>query len=61
MKIDEKKLFLQCAKKGLTYKELARMLGVTTTAVYGFRKHNVRPGTVGRLAKVLGCEPGDLI
>lgn len=61
MRIDEKKFFLQCAKKGLTYKELARALGVTTTTAYGYRKHNVRPDTVNRIAKALGCEPGDLL
>lgn len=61
LKIDEKKLFLLCAKKGLLYKDLAKLLGVTPTTVYGYRKHRARADTLCKLAEVLECEPGDLL
>lgn len=61
MKIDKKKLFIQCAKKGWSAFDLAKAVGVGKAAVYGYIKHNVRATTLGRLAKALECEPEELL
>lgn len=61
MKIDEKKMFIQCAKKGWNFGDLANALNVSRITVYGYKKHNIRPDTLKRITQVLGCEPEDLL
>ena len=61
MKIDEKKLFIQCAKNGLNFGDLAKILNVSRITVYGYKKHNIRPDTLSCIAEALDCEPEELL
>ncbi len=61
MRIDEKKLYVQCAKKGWNFCDLAKTLDVSRVTVYGYKKHNIRSDTLNRIAKALDCEPEELL
>lgn len=61
MKIDEKKLYIQCAKNGLNFGDLAKILKVSRVTVYSYKKHNIRPDTLNRIAQALNCEPEELL
>ena len=62
MKIDERKLFIQMAKKNWNQTDLAEALGVCQQTIMAIRKRsNPRPSTIGKIAKALGCEPEDLL
>ena len=48
----------------LTYKRLAELTGLSpaTLASLGSRdSYNTRLGTIAKLCRVLGCQPGDLL
>lgn len=61
MKIDEKKLYIQCAKKGWNFSNLAEAIGVSKVTLYGYRKRNIRPNTLNRITKALDCDPEELL
>ena len=62
MKIDERKLFIQLAKKDWNFTDLANALGINTQTLITTRKRkSTRPSTIGKMAKALGCEPEDLL
>lgn len=62
MKIDERKLYVQLAKKSWDISDLADAMGVCYQTVASIRKRgNPRPSTIGRMAKALGCEPEELL
>ena len=61
MKIDEKKLYIQCAKNGFNFGDLAKVLNVSRVTVYGYKKRNIRPDTLNRIAQALNCEPEELL
>ncbi len=48
--------------KVLSQRELARMAGLTHTTVWRLEHgHEARPGTIRKVASVLGVEPRDLL
>ena len=61
MKIDEKKLYVQCAKNGFNFGDLAKVLNVSRVTVYGYKKRNIRPDTLSRIAQALDCKPEELL
>lgn len=61
MKVSEKKLLIALAKRGWDFVDLARELGVSRVTTYGYKKRNIRPSTLHRLAKVLNVEPEELL
>lgn len=60
--MDRKKLFDLMAVKGLTQAELAEKAGLSRTAIYGVMKGR-KPTlpTLGKIAKVLGVKPSELL
>ncbi len=49
-------------EKVLSQRELARMAGLTHTTVWRLEHgHEARPGTIRKVASVLGVEPRDLL
>lgn len=62
MKIDERKPYVQLAKKSWDISDLADAMGVCYQTIMAIRKRsNPRPSTIGKIAKALGCEPEDLL
>ena len=62
MRIDEKKLFIQLAKKNWNICNLADTLGVCPQTIEAIKKRkSPRPSTIGKIAKALDCEPEDLL
>ena len=61
VKIDEKKLLIALARRGWNLVNLASELGVSRVTAYGYKKRNIRPSTLYRLAKALNCEPEELL
>ena len=62
MRIDEKKLFIQLAKKNWDLCNLADAMGVCPQNIIAIKKRkNPRPSTIGKIAKALDCEPEDLL
>ena len=62
MYIDEKKLYLMCAKRQMTVKELIRKAGVTYQILTAVKKGwRSTTKTVGKLAAALECEPQELL
>jgi len=63
MEVDVDKLKKLREKRVLSQRELARMAGLTHTTVWrlenGFRE--ARPGTIRKVAVVLGVEPKELV
>ncbi len=61
--MDKKKLFDLMAVKGLTQADLAEKSGVSRASVWAMLKkgHTPRPDTVGKIAKVLGVKPSELL
>ena len=62
MRIDEKKLYLMCARRQMTVKELIKKAGVTyqflTAVKRGWRSTTK---TVGKVAAALECDPEELL
>ncbi len=62
MRIDEKKLYLMCARRQMTVKELIIKAGVTyqflTAVKKGWRSTTK---TVGKVAAALECDPEELL
>ena len=62
MRIDEKKLFIQLAKKSWDLSMLADVMGVCPQTIQAIKKRkHPRPTTIGKIAKALDCEPEDLL
>lgn len=61
--MDKKKLFDLMAAKDLTQAELAEKAGVSRASVWAMMKKGraSRPGTVGKIARVLGVKPSELL
>lgn len=61
--MDRKKLFDLMAVKGLTQAELAEKAGVSRASVWAMVKkgRSSRPDTVGKVARVLGVKPSELL
>jgi len=62
MRIDEKKLYLMCARRQMTVKELIKKAGITyqflTAVKRGWRSTTK---TVGKVAAALECDPEELL
>lgn len=61
MKLNKGKLFIYCAKKGWDFSDLAEALGVARPSVAGYLKRKIRPSILGKIAKILECQPEDLV
>lgn len=61
MKINERKLYIKCAKKGWDYSTLAEKMNVSYVNFINMKKRNVRPTTIAKLAETLGCEIEELL
>ena len=63
MEVDMSKMKALRQERVLSQRELARMAGLTQMTVWrlenGYR--NARPGTIRKLAQVLGVEPKELV
>lgn len=57
--VDVKKLFIMCAKKGYSRRDLSEKSGISYATL---RCHlPVRPTTLYKLSQALGCEPEELL
>ncbi len=62
MEVDVDKLKRLREYKVLSQRDLARMAGLTHTTVWRLEHgHEARPGTIRKVAGVLGVEPRDLL
>lgn len=62
MEVDVDKLKRLREEKVLSQRDLARMAGLTHTTVWRLEHgHEARPGTIRKVAGVLGIEPRDLL
>ena len=48
-------------QKGFSLSGLCVAAGINRSRVSDWKRHNVTPATVKKLADVLGCEPVDLV
>ena len=63
MKLDEKKLQMILAEKGMMLKDLCESAGIGEITLRNIRqgKSRPRPATIGRIAKALGVDVKDII
>ena len=63
MTIDNDKLELVFADRGLLWKELCDQAGITPNGLRDIRqgKAQPKPATIGRLAKALGCNITEIL
>lgn len=63
MKIDNKKITLLIANKGLSSTELSKLSGISTVTLCRIKNGSqiARPRTLGKIAMALGCKVEDFI
>ena len=62
MYIDEKKLYLMCARRQMTIKELIKKAGVTYQFLASVKKGwRSTTKTIGKIAAALECDPAELL
>ena len=62
MKAITQKVTLAMARKCMNPQDLAKAAGLPPQTVNGvIRGRNVRPATLGRVARALGCDPAELV
>ncbi len=62
MEVDVEKLKRLREEQVFSQRDLARMAGLTHTTVWRLEHgHEARPGTIRKVAAVLGVEPGELV
>lgn len=62
MYIDEKKLYLMCAKRKMTVKELTNKAGITFQVITAIKKGwRSTTKTVGKIAEALDCDPAEIL
>lgn len=62
MFIDERKLYLMCARRQMTVKELIKKAGLTYQALIAAKKGlKSTTKTIGKLAAALECEPEEIL
>lgn len=62
MYIDERKLYLMCARRQMTVKELIKKAGLTYQALIAVKKGwKSTVKTIGKLAAALECEPEEIL
>ena len=62
MKAEKGQLALEMARKCMNPQDLAKAAGLPPQTVNGvLRGRNVRPATLGKVARALGCDPAALI
>ena len=62
MKAEKAKLTLAMARACMNPQDLAKAAEMPPQTVNGvIRGRSVRPATLGKIAKALGCDPADLI
>ena len=62
MKAITQKVALAMARKCMNPQDLAKAAGLPPQTVNGvIRGRSVRPATLGRVARALGCDPAELV
>ena len=62
MKINKKSLQLAMARACLNRRELAEKAGIPEPTLQGaISRCSVRPATLGKIARALGCDPEEII
>lgn len=62
MKAEKRHLALEMARKCMNSQDLAKSAGLPQQTVNGvLRGRNVRPATLGKVARALGCDPAELL
>ncbi len=61
MRLKTAKIKKELRRRGMTYADLARCLGVTRQALYHWLRREERLKTLDKIAKVLDVEARDLI
>lgn len=62
MKVQQLNLNLAMARKCMNPQDLAKAAGLPPQTVNGvIRGRNVRPATLGKVARALGCDPAELV
>ncbi len=62
MTADKQKLYMAMARACMNPQDLARAAQMPPQTVNGvLRERNARPGTIGRIAKALGVDVGEII
>ena len=63
MKLDNDKILILIAEKGMYIKDLCKIAGLDESAFKAMRdgKRTPRPATIGRIAKALGVDVKDII
>lgn len=62
MKANKEKLMLTMARACLNPRDLAQKAGMPQPTVRGLISgRNVRPATLGKVARALGCDPVDIM
>ena len=63
MKLNVKKVRMEMDRQGLTYDSIGKSLRITRQAVghYLYRPSTLSLTTINKLAKVLNCDPKDLL
>ena len=62
MRAKKQYLILEMARKCMNPQDLARAAGLPPQTVNGvIRGRNVRPATLGKVARALGCDPAELV
>lgn len=62
MKVDRQKLDMAMARACMNNADLATAVGLSRSAVHGaLQGKNIRPATLGRIAKALGVDPAEII
>lgn len=62
MKAITQKVTLAMARKCMNPQDLAKAAGLPPQTVNGvIRGRSVRPATLGRVARALGCDPAELV
>ena len=62
MRAEKRHLALEMARQCMNPQDLAKAAGLPPQTVNGvLRGRNVRPATLGKVARALGCDPADII
>lgn len=62
MRATKQKVILAMARKCMNPQDLAKAAGLPPQTVNGvIRGQNVRPATLGKLARALDCDPAELV
>lgn len=62
MKVETIKIQLEMARQCVTTHELAKAAGLPTQTINGaIRGCNIRPATLGRIARALAVDPADIL